>query len=95
MRPLRQPKDTSVEDLEVMRDIGILARRIDDYENKVLNKINRTSKLFYARIPDNDVVLLMGDNGEMQTDFDKDETFDIQRPHFDANFVFEVIPEEI
>jgi len=62
-----------------MRDIGILARRMNDYANKVLNKINSTSKLFYARIPDNDVVLLMGDNREMQTDFTKGDTFDIQR----------------
>jgi hypothetical protein len=37
VRPLRQSKDTSVEDLEVMRDIGILARRMDDYANKMLN----------------------------------------------------------
>ena len=95
VRPLHPPKDTSEEDLRVMRDIGILARRMNDYANKVLNKINSTSKLFYARIPDNDVVLLMGDNREMQTDFTKGDTFDIQRPHFDANFAFEVIPEEI
>jgi hypothetical protein len=37
----------------------------------------------------------MEDNEEMQDDFDKDETFDIQRPHFEANFVFDVIPEKI
>ena len=37
----------------------------------------------------------MGDNSEMQTDFAEDNTFDIQRPHFDANFTFEVISEEI
>jgi len=25
----------------------------------------------------------------------QDETFDIQRPHFEANFVFDVIPDQI
>ena len=64
VRPLHPPKDTSEEDLRVMRDIGILARRMNDYANKVLNKISSTSKLFYARIPDNDVVLLMGTTGK-------------------------------
>ena len=78
-----------------MFDIGILAMRMKEYGDKMLNKINSTSKLFYARIPDNDVVLLMGDNSEMQADFAEGNTFDIQRPHFDANFTFEVIPEEI
>jgi hypothetical protein len=44
VRPLFQPKDANAEDLQVMRDIGILARRMEDYGNKMLNKINRTSK---------------------------------------------------
>jgi len=61
----------------------------------MLNRISSTGNLTYARIPDNDVVLLMGNNFDMQTDFEKGDTFDIQRPHFDANFIFDVIPQEI
>jgi hypothetical protein len=94
-RPVLQPKDAGQAALKQMVDIGILAMRMKAYGDKMLNEINKTSKLFYARIPDNDVVLLMGDNSEMQTAFDEGNTFDIQRPHFDANFTFEVIPEEI
>ena len=62
---------------------------------QMLNRISSTGNLTYARIPDNDVVLLMGNNIDMQTDFEKGDTFDIQRPHFDANFIFDVIPQEI
>jgi hypothetical protein len=63
VRPLLQPKDANAEDLQVMCDIGILARRMEDYGDKMLNRINSTGNLTYARIPDNDVVLLMGNNG--------------------------------
>ena len=94
-RSVLQPKDADPAALKEMFDISILAMRMKEYGDKMLNEINRTNKLFYARIPDNDVVLLMGDNSEMQADFAEGNTFDIQRPHFDANFTFEVISEEI
>jgi hypothetical protein len=37
----------------------------------------------------------MSSNSEMQSDFDQGNTFDIQRPHFDANFTFEAIADKI
>jgi hypothetical protein len=37
----------------------------------------------------------MSSNSEMQSDFDQGNTFDIQRPHFDANFTFEAIADGI
>jgi hypothetical protein len=55
-----QPQNADPEDLKMMFDIGILAMRMKEYGDKMVNKINSTSKLFYARIPDNDVDLLMG-----------------------------------
>ena len=45
VRPLRPAKDTSDEDLREMRDIGILAMRIEAYGDNVLCQINKTSKL--------------------------------------------------
>jgi len=34
VRPLLQPKDANAEDLQLMCDIGILARRMKDYGDK-------------------------------------------------------------
>jgi hypothetical protein len=61
----------------------------------MMNNINSTGNLTYARMPDNDEVLLMGDNSDMESDLKKGETFDIQRIYFDANYVFDVIPQEV
>jgi len=94
-RPPLQPKDAKADDLQLMVDIGNLAKRMKDYGDKIMNKINITGDLTYARMPDNDVVLLMGDNSDMESDFEKGETFDIQRVHFDANYEFDVIPQEV
>jgi len=94
-RPVHQPKGADSVALQQMVDLGSLAMRMKAYGDNMLCQINKTSKLFYARIPDNDVVLLMSSNSEMQSDFDEGNTFDIQRPHFDANFTFEAISEEI
>jgi len=63
--------------------------------NKSMNKINSTGYLTYGRMPDYDVVLLMGNNSDMKSDFDQGDTFDNQRVHIDANYKFDVIPPEV
>jgi len=88
-RPILQPKDAKGNDLQLMVDVGNLAKRMKEYGDKIMNNINSTGDLTYARMPDNDVV------SDMESDFKEGKTFDIQRVHFDANYEFDVIPQEV
>ena len=93
-RPIRQPKDAKENDSRLMAAVGNLAKRMMEYGDKIKNKINSTGDLTYSRMPDYDVVLLVGNNSDMKSDFEGD-TFDIQRVHIDANYKFDVIPPEV